>query len=103
VNRKDYKVTIIKIKLVYIKIYIFITFYKFYATDVYDQNVLQLYSDYRTMSQMESYRTVMNFKLVTSDVPNASLAEAFIESLFRPETDEDLLRDSSYLDDGSGL
>lgn len=59
--------------------------------DVYDQNVLQLYSDYHTMSQMESYRTVMNFKLVTSEAPDVSLAEQFIESLFRPEDDSDLL------------
>ena len=67
--------------------------------DVYNQNILQLYSDYRTMTQMEYYRTLMNFRCVSDEVGNTSLAEGFIDSLFKPQDDSDLLRDSSYLYD----
>ena len=67
--------------------------------DIYSQNILQLYSDYRTMTQMEYHRTIMNFKLVSSEVGNTSLAEGFMDDLFKAQDDSDLLRDSSYLYD----
>ena len=66
--------------------------------DVYNQNILQLYCDYRTMTQMEYHRTLMNFRCVSSEVGNTNLAEQFIDELFKPNDDSDLLRDSSYLD-----
>lgn len=69
--------------------------------EVYNQNALQLYSDYRVMSQMENYRTTMAFNCVSTEFTNIGLTEQFIDELFKPNDDSDLLRDSSYLyDDG---
>ena len=67
--------------------------------EVYNQNVLQLYSDYRAMLQMENYRTTMAFNCVSTEFTNIGLAEQFIDELFKPNDDSDLLRDSSYLYD----
>ena len=65
--------------------------------EVYNQNALQLYSDNRTMLQMENYRTTMAFNCVSTEFTNISLTERFIDELFKPNDDSDLLKDSSYL------
>lgn len=65
--------------------------------EIFNENVLQLFADYRSMIQMEYYRTIMNFKLVSSEVGNTNLAEGFIDDLYKKDTDEDLLTTTSEI------
>lgn len=66
--------------------------------DIYEQNILQLYADNFCMGQFESYNTAMRFKTVSNDVPDIHLVQAFIDDLYKPNDDSDLLKDFDGFD-----
>lgn len=49
-----------------------------------NQNVLQLNCDFQALAQAENYRTMMNFRLVSSDksLLNAKLTCPFVDKLY---------------------
>ena len=52
--------------------------------EIMNENVLQLNCDFQALAQLENYRTMMNFRLVSSDksLSNVKLASPFVDKLY---------------------